>query len=65
MLIFCSSPSTRFQGPNGVDIMGLQEKDLDYPTTYTHLYSETKAEAERMVLKADCDELMTCAIGPH
>jgi hypothetical protein len=48
-----------------MDIMGLKESDLPYPEIYTHLYSETKAEAERMVLGEDCEKLKTCAIGPH
>jgi nucleoside-diphosphate-sugar epimerase len=64
-LIFCSSPSTRFKGPNGHDINGLSEKELDYPSSYTHLYSETKALAEKLVLAANSESLLTCSVAPH
>lgn len=49
-----------------MDIMGLGEDELDYPETYTHIYSETKALAEKLVLEADRDNyLMACALAPH
>ena len=61
-LVNSSSPSTRFDGN---DIEGKREDELDFPTSYVALYAETKAEAERLVTAACCDELRTVSVSPH
>jgi nucleoside-diphosphate-sugar epimerase len=61
-LVNSSSPSTRFDGK---DIQGKREDELDFPTTYVAAYAETKAEAERLVTAACCDELRTVSVSPH
>jgi nucleoside-diphosphate-sugar epimerase len=61
-LVNASSPSTRFHGG---DIEGQREDELDFPKTYVAIYAETKAEAERLVTAATCEELRTVSVGPH
>ena len=61
-LVNSSSPSTRFDGN---DIEGKREDELDFPTSYVALYAETKAEAERIVTAACCEELRTISVSPH
>ena len=61
-LINSSSPSTRFDGN---DMEGPREDELRFPKTYTALYAETKAEAERFVTAACCDSLRTVSVSPH
>mmetsp|Transcript_469 Transcript_469/g.753 ORF Transcript_469/g.753 Transcript_469/m.753 type:complete len:420 (-) Transcript_469:323-1582(-) len=63
-LVNSSSPSTRF---NGNDIEGAREDELTFPPDgqYTALYAETKAEAERLVTDACCEELRTTSVSPH
>jgi nucleoside-diphosphate-sugar epimerase len=60
-LIFTSSPSVVH---GGAGIEGADES-LPYPDHYEAAYPETKAEAERLVLAADSDDLPTVALRPH
>ena len=60
-LVFTSSPSVVFGGGN---IEGADES-LPYPTHYHAPYPATKAEAERLVLKANLPSLATVALRPH
>ncbi len=60
-LIFTSSPSVVH---GGTDIEGADES-LPYAREFEAFYPETKAEAERLVLAADGDELATVALRPH
>ena len=60
-LVYTSSPSVVYgEKPlRGVD------ETVDYPDTYLTAYPETKAIAEKKVLKADCNALRTTALRPH
>jgi nucleoside-diphosphate-sugar epimerase len=60
-LVFTSSPSVIF---NGRDMEG-DDESVPYPDKYDSSYSETKAIAERNVLKADSGELRTISLRPH
>lgn len=60
-LVFTSSPSVVF---GGADQEGVDET-APYPAKYLAHYPRTKAEAERLVLAADGDELSTVALRPH
>ncbi|RMD78199.1 MAG: NAD-dependent epimerase/dehydratase family protein, partial [Lentisphaerae bacterium] len=60
-LIYTSSPSVVF--PMG-DLRGVDESQ-PYPAEYTALYPQTKALAEQAVLKANDEQLATCALRPH
>ena len=40
-------------------------QDLPYATTYKAIYPESKAEAERMVLRANARHLATVSLRPH
>ncbi|MGA1848498.1 MAG: NAD-dependent epimerase/dehydratase family protein, partial [Thermoplasmatota archaeon] len=60
-LVFTSSPSVIF---NGRDMEG-DDESVPYPEKYDSHYSETKAEAERMVLKANGNGLRTISLRPH
>lgn len=61
-LVYTSSPSVTFDGH---DACGADES-LPYPERFETSYSETKAEAERMVLAADGrGGLSTVALRPH
>ncbi len=59
--IFTSSPSVVF---NGGDVEGWDET-APYPEKFDSFYAETKAEAERLVLKADSPLFSTAALRPH
>ena len=61
-LVFSSSPSTRFHGP---DISGLREDELTYPETFLAKYAATKAQAEKEVSAACTDSFFTVSIAPH
>lgn len=50
-----------FVGRDLVDI----DESTPYPTKQRYLYSETKAEAERLVLAASSDELETISLRPR
>lgn len=60
-LIYTSTPSVAFGNTNleGVD------ESTPYPKKYYSFYAETKALAEKLVLKANRHELATVAIRPH
>lgn len=60
-LVFTSSPSVVF---NGTDMEGVDES-VPYPDHYLSYYPQTKAEAERLVLAANDDQLATVALRPH
>lgn len=61
-LVYTSSPSVTFDGRDAVNA----DESLPYPARFETSYSETKAEAERMVLRADGrGGLHTVALRPH
>lgn len=60
-LIHTSSPSVVF---HGTDLEGADES-APYPDHYEAAYPETKAIAERLVLKADDAALATVVLRPH
>ncbi len=60
-LVFTSSPSVVF---NGQDMEGVDES-VPYPDHYLSYYPQTKAEAERIVLAANDNDLATVALRPH
>lgn len=63
MLVFTSSASVVFDG--NVDIRNGNERDLKYPDAPMDYYTQTKAWAEELVLKADKKGgLRTCALRP-
>ena len=60
-LVYTSTPSVVHAGG---DVAGIDES-APYPDSYTSPYPATKAEAERLVLAANGDDLGTVAIRPH
>ncbi len=60
-LVYTSSPSVVF---DGTDMEGVDES-VPYPQHYEAFYPQTKAEAERLVLQANGDNLATVALRPH
>jgi len=60
-LVHTSSPSVVHSGG---DLENADERQ-PYPDHFTAPYPETKAEAERLVLRADGEVLSTCALRPH
>lgn len=60
-LIYTSSPSVIF---NGRDMEGVDET-VPYPRQYHAWYPQTKAEAEKSVLRANDSTLATVALRPH
>jgi nucleoside-diphosphate-sugar epimerase len=60
-LVYTSSPSVVF---DGTDMEGVDES-VPYPDHFEAYYPETKAEAERLILKANSDKLATVALRPH
>lgn len=62
-LVFTSSPSV-ISGDEPCDHAGADES-LPYPARYLADYPRTKALAERAVLAANADGLLTCALRPH
>ncbi|AGA27891.1 NAD-dependent epimerase/dehydratase family protein [Singulisphaera acidiphila] len=60
-LVYTSSPSVVF---NGRDQEGINES-APYASRFDSPYPATKAQAERLVLEADGDELATTALRPH
>ena len=42
----------------------LKEEDCPYPTTHPDLYTSTKAEAERRVIRENSPEFATCVLRP-
>lgn len=61
-LIYTSSCGVVFDGVHGLfDV----DESVPYPQKFPDAYTRTKAEAERLVMKAnDKDELLTCCIRP-
>jgi nucleoside-diphosphate-sugar epimerase len=60
-LVYTSSPSVVFDGR---DMDGVNES-VPYPSHYDAHYPETKAQAERLVLAANCPQLATVSLRPH
>lgn len=60
-LIYTSTPSVVY----GRDPIEGGDESLPYPDDYLTCYAETKAIAERNVLSANSEDLMTCALRPH
>ncbi len=60
-LVYTSSPSVVFDGR---DMAGVDES-VPYPSHYEAAYPQTKAVAERMVLRANCAALATVSLRPH
>ncbi|MFW3146134.1 MAG: NAD-dependent epimerase/dehydratase family protein [Thermoplasmatota archaeon] len=60
-LVYTCSPSVVFDGK---DQKGLDE-GAPYPRRYDSFYSKSKAEAERIVLGANSEELRTISLRPH
>ncbi|NLO92254.1 MAG: NAD-dependent epimerase/dehydratase family protein, partial [Elusimicrobia bacterium] len=60
-LVFTSSPSVVFDGR---DIAGWNESAA-YPQVFDSDYSESKAQAEKLVLAANSPRLATVALRPH
>jgi nucleoside-diphosphate-sugar epimerase len=60
-IIFTSSPSVVF---NGHDLEGVDES-APYSRRFEAAYPRTKALAEQVVLKSNCQDLGTLALRPH
>ena len=60
-LVYTSTPSVVF---GNRELCGVDESQ-PYPDRYLAHYPDSKAEAERAVLAANCDELLTVALRPH
>jgi nucleoside-diphosphate-sugar epimerase len=60
-LVYTSSPSVVFDGR---DMAGVDES-APYPAHYEAAYPRTKAEAERMVLRANGPALASVSLRPH
>ena len=60
-LVYTSSPSVVY----GDDPLEGVDESVPYPPSYLAAYPETKAEAERMVLEANGEELKTVSLRPH
>ncbi len=60
-LVHTSSPSVVF---DGTDMEGVDES-VPYPDHFEAFYPQTKAEAEKLVLQANDDQLATVALRPH
>ncbi|MBI3552656.1 MAG: NAD-dependent epimerase/dehydratase family protein [Elusimicrobia bacterium] len=60
-LVFTGSPSVVFDGG---DVDGWDES-APYPARFDSFYSQTKAEAEKLVLEADGPRFHTVSLRPH
>ncbi len=60
-LIYTSSPSVVFHGGD----MENASESVSYPDHYETAYPETKSMAERYVLRANGEQLLTTALRPH
>ena len=60
-LVYTSSPSVAF----GTEAIENGDESLPYPEAYLTSYPQTKAEAEKEVLAANSDSLLTCSLRPH
>ncbi len=61
-LVYTSSPSATF---NGTDAINATEADCPYPDHFEADYPESKAIAERHVLRASDEAMATTALRPH
>lgn len=61
--VFVSSPSALMDRDGGDQVR--VDETVPYPERYLNHYCETKAAAERLVLKADDGEFTTCALRPR
>ena len=61
--VFTSTPSVVYPG-GGRDVNGWDES-APYPGKFDSYYAETKARAERLVLKANATRLATVSLRPH
>jgi nucleoside-diphosphate-sugar epimerase len=59
--VFVSSPSVVGDGRDQLDV----DESYPYPASFLNLYSETKAEAEKLVLQANGTGIVTCAVRPR
>lgn len=59
--LFVSSPSVVFDGRGQAG----EDESHPYPKRYLNPYSQTKAQAERLVLASDAGDFRTCAVRPH
>ncbi|MFK7920338.1 MAG: NAD-dependent epimerase/dehydratase family protein [Bacteroidia bacterium] len=59
-LIYTSSPSVVYDGGSGG-----KDESMPYPPKFDAYYPETKAIAERAVLKANGPSLISCSLRPH
>lgn len=60
-LVFVSSSSVVFDGWTPIEH---GDENIPYPAKYADFYSQTKAEAEKLVLAANKSSLLTCSIRP-
>lgn len=64
----CNVPKLIYISSAGVVFDGTHMRNIDeskpYPSRYIDYYSQTKAEAERLVLAANTDTMLTCALRP-
>lgn len=60
-LVYTSSGGVIFNGE--LEVINVDER-IDYPEKQLDYYNETKVAAEKMVLAANSDSLLTCAIRP-
>lgn len=60
-LVYTSSPSVIARE---YDLKNVDES-ISYPESYLSYYPQTKAEAEKIVLKANCESLYTLSLRPH
>jgi sterol-4alpha-carboxylate 3-dehydrogenase (decarboxylating) len=61
-LIYTSSASVIWQGESHA---GVNETDTPYPTVFRDAYAETKARAEKLVMRAGDSSLITISLRPH
>ncbi len=60
-LVYTSSPSVVFDGRDQENV----DESVPYPNRFLAHYPRTKAEAERMVIDANGDGLVTVSLRPH
>ncbi len=60
-LVYSSSPSVTFDGTEQCNV----DESAAYPKRWLCYYPQTKALAERNVLEANSDSLLTCSLRPH
>jgi nucleoside-diphosphate-sugar epimerase len=60
-MIYISSPSVLMDMNDQVNL----DESFPYPKKFINLYSETKAEAEQLVLEANTPNFVTCSLRPR